>query len=67
MERKDNTVNSFLLAIELAKTINREHQEEAKKHRLLQQVRAERPGVLNYLESYSGRLAMALALALRLQ
>jgi hypothetical protein len=60
-------VNSYLLSIELAKMIDRERQAEAEKHRLLRQVQAERPRVLNRLGLYIDKLVMALALALKLR
>jgi hypothetical protein len=58
-------VNDLTLSFELAKTIGRERQEEAAKHRLLRQIEVGRPRVLNHLWLHIGELLMTLALALR--
>ena len=60
-------MSNLLLSVEYAKTINLEHREEAAKHRLLRQIEAGRPSVLNHLGSYIGELVMVLALALGLR
>ncbi len=65
-ERKEKTVDDFLM-FELAEMIGRERRQEAEKYRLLRQIQAERPRVLNAFGLYFGKLVMALAIALRLR
>jgi hypothetical protein len=60
-------MGDLLLSVKLAKTIGHKRQEEAEKHRLLRQIQAERPRVLNHFGLHIGELVMALALALRLR
>jgi hypothetical protein len=60
-------VSGYLLSVDLAKTIDRERWEAAERHRLLRQVQGERPGMLNRVGLYVGKLVMALALALNLR
>jgi hypothetical protein len=67
VKERRKTVSNLLLSVEFAKTINQEHREEAAKHRLLRQIEAGRPHVLNHLGLHIGELMMALALALRLR
>jgi hypothetical protein len=60
-------MNDFGLSIELAKTIGREQQQEAAKHRLLRQIEAGQPRMTNRLGMHIGKLVMTLALALKLR
>jgi hypothetical protein len=60
-------VNSYLLSIEMAKSINRERREEAENHRLARLAQAGQPNTLDRAARRFGKLVVALALALRLR
>jgi hypothetical protein len=60
-------VNTLIFSVEYAKMLNQEDREEAAKHRLLRQIEAGQPRVLNHFGLHIGELVMALALALRLR
>jgi hypothetical protein len=66
-ERKEKTVRDIRMARRLAETIRRERRAEAEKHRLLQQVQAGQPGVLDRLGRHIGQLVIAVALTLKLR
>jgi hypothetical protein len=65
--KKEKTMYSYQLNVELAKAIDRDRQEKAEKLRLHRQVQAGRPRVLDSLGLHIGELVIALALALRLR
>lgn len=60
-------MSNYLLSVDLAKTLDRERWERAEKHRMLRQLQAGRTPVLNPLGSHIRKLAMALALVLKLR
>jgi hypothetical protein len=60
-------VNSYLLSIEMAKSINRERREEAEHHRLARLAQAGQPDTLDRVARSIGKFVLALALALRLR
>ena len=60
-------MNTYLMNVELAKAIDRVRQDEAEKRRLLRQIQTGQASVQNHLGLHIGKLAMALAIALRLR
>ena len=64
MKERRNTVRNLLVTVEYAKMINREHREEAAKNRLLRQIEARRPCVLNCLGLHIGELVIAVLIQL---
>lgn len=60
-------MNSYLLSIEMAKSINRERREEAEHHRLARLAQAGQPDTFDRVARRFGKLVMALVLALRLR
>jgi hypothetical protein len=60
-------VNNPQFSVDFAKTLNQADREEAAKHRLLRQIDSGRPRVFKQLGLQIGKLALALALALKLR